>query len=291
MQSFRGAGLSGVYSIRFRAGSPRPDARDLLVVHANTGTEVGGVVLEVQDLVYRPGQSYPRHTHAYSSLFVVLGGHVRERSGPIAHDCAAGCVGFIPSGVEHQSQFGRCATRTLNLVFDESALQAFDMSAPMETRYAAGVTIASEAMRLSAAYRLQDPSGTLAVEEHALRLLDLACTNRHARQPEAPPAWLASVTDYINACFDQPLDLTAVSAAAGRHPAHVCRTFHAAFGCSITDYVMFVRMQHACGLLRASAASLVSVALQTGFYDQAHFTRIFRRIVGITPGAYRSSFT
>jgi AraC-like DNA-binding protein len=48
-----------------------------------------------------------------------------------------------------------------------------------------------------------------------------------------------------------------------------------------------VRVRRACDRLRARDATLADVALETGFVDQSHFTRVFKRVMGTTPAAYR----
>jgi AraC-like DNA-binding protein len=48
-----------------------------------------------------------------------------------------------------------------------------------------------------------------------------------------------------------------------------------------------VRIDRACQLLRSTDLPLLEVALDTGFSDQSYFTKVFRRYIGSTPGAYR----
>jgi len=88
----------------------------------------------------------------------------------------------------------------------------------------------------------------------------------------------------------EELSLERVSSATGWHAAHVCREFRAAFGCSLTEYHMLARVERASVLLRTTDRSLSGVALECGFYDQAQFSRAFRRVMGVTAGAYRRGF-
>ena len=50
-----------------------------------------------------------------------------------------------------------------------------------------------------------------------------------------------------------------------------------------------LRVERARLLIQEGASDLASVALEAGFADQSHFTRVFRRLVGTTPGEYRRS--
>ncbi|MFF8727883.1 AraC family transcriptional regulator [Streptomyces sp. NPDC015171] len=72
------------------------------------------------------------------------------------------------------------------------------------------------------------------------------------------------------------------------HPAHLVRAFSAAYGIAPHQYLMSRRVGRARRLL-LDGLPPGEVAPVTGFYDQAHLTRHFRKWVGVTPGRYRSS--
>jgi AraC-like DNA-binding protein len=58
-------------------------------------------------------------------------------------------------------------------------------------------------------------------------------------------------------------------------------------GQSLTSVIRKARVQRGCALLCESDLSLAEVADAAGFFDQSHFTRVFRQYTGTTPGAYR----
>ena len=65
------------------------------------------------------------------------------------------------------------------------------------------------------------------------------------------------------------------------------RLFKRALGVTIRQYILRIRLDHAKHLLRDTEETISSVALNVGFYDHAHFTRIFTRENGVTPKVYR----
>ena len=69
--------------------------------------------------------------------------------------------------------------------------------------------------------------------------------------------------------------------------SHFCRAFRCAFGTSAHDYLTRRRIEMAQGLMLTTAETLCAIALRCGLSDQSHFTRLFRRIVGETPDAWR----
>ena len=55
------------------------------------------------------------------------------------------------------------------------------------------------------------------------------------------------------------------------------------------DYVLSLRVQEAQRLLSTTQLSLGAIAAATGFYDQSHFTKRFRKVTALTPLQYRRS--
>jgi len=54
-----------------------------------------------------------------------------------------------------------------------------------------------------------------------------------------------------------------------------------------TRHILNVRVRTACKLLSTTNNTIVSIALETGFYDHSHFVRNFRKVMGLSPSAYR----
>lgn len=102
------------------------------------------------------------------------------------------------------------------------------------------------------------------------------------------PIWLKVVVDRIHTDFVQSLTIEQLADDVGVHPVRLSRTFRRTYGCALGEYVRQLRVQDACERLAHSRQSLAEIALATGFSDQSHLTRVFKQIVGITPGAYRA---
>jgi AraC family transcriptional regulator len=71
---------------------------------------------------------------------------------------------------------------------------------------------------------------------------------------------------------------------------HFSRAFSASFGRPPFAYVTARRIRHAQVILLSTRESIAQVALDCGMYDQAHFTRVFRKVVGISPSLWRRQF-
>jgi len=102
-----------------------------------------------------------------------------------------------------------------------------------------------------------------------------------------PRARLNRVIEYIEANLDQEIALTALAETSGMSPHYFCELFKQSVHCSPYQYVLRRRIEHARKLLHEPGITVFEAAVRSGFSDQSQFTKIFRRVVGVTPTAYR----
>lgn len=93
---------------------------------------------------------------------------------------------------------------------------------------------------------------------------------------------------YIRKYHTRHLTLDEVASEVLLSVSYFSRLFHQRVGESFTTYVNRIRIEHACRLLDGSDLSLVEVAGAVGFEDQSYFSKVFRRLHGISPGKYRT---
>jgi AraC family transcriptional regulator len=138
-----------------------------------------------------------------------------------------------------------------------------------------------------------DTVSALAIESACLELLVAAVRvveGQRSRDGGAP-RWLSRAVDYMHArCLESPT-LAEISRVAGVHPAHLAREFRRVHKQSPASYVRKLRLDWAAGRLARTDESVAGLAAASGFADQSHFTRAFRRYAGVTPAAYRRDQT
>ena len=118
---------------------------------------------------------------------------------------------------------------------------------------------------------------------------------RHAgAPPDAPhlgtervPTVLAR--EYIQAHFVENVTLDQLARVANLSPFHLLRVFQRDMGLPPHAYLTQVRIARAKALL-ARGSSPAQAALDTGFTDQSHLTRHFKRLVGVAPGRYAAGW-
>jgi len=89
--------------------------------------------------------------------------------------------------------------------------------------------------------------------------------------------------------FSSDLSLQALANESGYSRVHFIRMFRAATGYSPHNYLLNLKLERAQELLRNPSMSLIDIALDCGFSSHSHMSRIFHRIVGVTPSDYRRS--
>lgn len=102
---------------------------------------------------------------------------------------------------------------------------------------------------------------------------------------DAAPTLKERAKDYLRAHADRNVQLAELADACGTNVYALLRRFRECFGLTPHAFHLQVRIAEARRLL-AGGASAADVAALTGFADQSHFGRRFKRIVGVTPGEY-----
>jgi AraC family transcriptional regulator len=117
--------------------------------------------------------------------------------------------------------------------------------------------------------------------------LTLPGTGRTKVAPALAKWRLVRVLTYVDANIGESISLTHLAAAAGLSRMCFARQFRAATGIRPHEYVLRKRIERAQRMLTETPDSLARIALSVGFQTQAHFTTVFKRIVGNTPRRWR----
>ncbi len=98
---------------------------------------------------------------------------------------------------------------------------------------------------------------------------------------------LARVVEHLHAHLSEDTSLEALAAHAHVSPYHFARLFRAATGVSPHQFVLKLRVERAQRLIRTNKAStLTDIGAAAGFFDQAHFSKAFKRLTGVTPSTF-----
>lgn len=111
---------------------------------------------------------------------------------------------------------------------------------------------------------------------------------KQQQQGEKMPAWAKELKELIQDHIDASLTLKELSKDLDINPSYLSREFSKHFdNLSFGDYIRKQRIERAVLLMADPIYTLTDISYLTGFSDQSHFTRIFRKVMGSNPSAYR----
>jgi AraC family transcriptional regulator len=241
--------------------------------------------------VHRSGKKLPQHTHPLAFFSLLLEGAYAEHIGTKTVSYAPLTIGFHPPGLTHHDEIGAGGGRFFNVEIDEPWLDRLREVAPLPdiSTDLHGGEMVWPATRLYGECRAFDAASPLAIEGLVLEML--ATVARTRIEEKRPPTWLSRVVDRLHAEFHQPLTVSDLAAEAGVHPFHLSKVFRQFHHQTIGEYLHRLQVHYACNQLANPDAKLADVALAAGFADQSHFTRVFKHVTGVTPGAFRTTLT
>ncbi|WP_460956442.1 chromate resistance protein ChrB domain-containing protein [Spirosoma litoris] len=140
------------------------------------------------------------------------------------------------------------------------------------------------------AKHLQTVKHTQSPTERLLLEVLHAYLNREDKRKS--PVWVNDLKELIQDQIDTnlTLSLTELSENLAINPTYVSRTFARYFdNLSFGEYIRKLRIEKALQLLETTTYNLTEIAYLTGFSDQSHFTRIFKKQIGQNPSQYRKN--
>lgn len=135
--------------------------------------------------------------------------------------------------------------------------------------------------------RLRDQDSEM--QDYLVRLLLLSV--RRSLYPHSPPHPVsraaARMKGYMEAHSGQPLTLKDIAAYGGLGISRASELFKEAYGCSVMDYAILMRLNNAREHILYDTISLEEAAFACGFTSYTHFSRMFRKRYGMSPSEYR----
>lgn len=249
---------------------------------------IGG--LAITEFTQPPDRRLPWHVHENASICFVLAGSYTERIGATEHDCPPSSVVFKPAAERHADHFGTTGGTCLLLEITPSRMAAIEQSSSWTARPLLARTphLSAAGRRIYGEFAAGDALSPLVVEGLMLEILGEAARVHLHGDGMGQPAWLRQVLDRLH---DSPAELHTLSLLAeeaGVHPAHLARTFRRHCRCSIGEYLRRLRIEHASQELQHTGAPIAEIALRAGFFDQSHFSKVFRQQTGTSPARFRA---
>jgi AraC family transcriptional regulator len=242
------------------------------------------------DLRHPVPRKLPMHSHELPFFGLLLRGSYGERYGREQKQFSPMSLMFRPAGIPHQDEIAPGGLRFFHVELRPGwKARLAECSGKLDqgcedTRGGPLFWLTMQLFRETFAVERADP---LSVESLLAEVTALAA-RLPLQEKKQPPLWLERVLDKLHAECCVRLTLDDLSAAAGVHPVHLSRVFRRFQREGIGEYTRRLRVRASCRYLLDPELPLTEISLLTGFADQSHFTREFRRITGLTPRIFRS---
>ncbi|MFD0675071.1 helix-turn-helix domain-containing protein [Cohnella sp. GCM10027633] len=220
-------------------------------------------------------------------LFLIPGNTI-HRAFPDAADPVTSTAAFFSPLLVPQPAFGE----------PFSLLRCFDRSRQTRSFQVKCSPALQETMEdglreLDRELRDSEPGVRHAVSLHLQRLLLAvgretgAGVGPTSQAPAIGPVWMRDTLLYIDANYTEDIGLRELCKRAAVSPAHFSRVFKELTGMNVTAFIAAKRIIRAKELLLETDRNVAAIASDCGFENVPHFHRLFKRIAGKTPAAYR----
>jgi AraC-like DNA-binding protein len=232
--------------------------------------------------------AYPSHAHDAWTLFIVDEGSIRYDLHGTGRGAGRSMVSVLPPHVAHDGRPATPAGYRKRVLYLETTVLGEALIGPSVDRPV--IPEPSLRRRVAALHEaLACPDDNLEAETRLQLVAErirLSLGERPADEDDRPGGEIAeAVRERLDlALFDGP-SITAVAREVGVGPTTAARAFRAVFGIAPHAYVLGRRLEAAREQILAGRP-LADVAAETGFCDQAHLTRRFKRFLGTTPGRF-----
>jgi len=245
--------------------------------------------IRLTETTYAPGQVLPMHSHEHACFIFTLDGSFYETYGKRSRECKSFTLIYRPADEVHSDRFHNSGGRCLNIEIEPEWMELvrrppvrLDGSATFEGGAVAGLSI-----KLYKEFQQPDEVSALAIEGLFLEIIAEVGRHNLKSSPQGIPKWLEQARQFLQAHFSDGFTVNDIASVVGAHPAHLARSFRRHYGCTIGEYTRQLRIEFACRELSSSESALAEIASASGFYDQGHFSRTFKRLTGTTPARFR----
>jgi len=244
--------------------------------------------LTLTETLHAPSSKMPDHVHDSASICATLTGQGVEIIDGVRMVTGPGCVLMRGPNVMHANQYGAAPHHGFMIELDQRWLNCRHLLRVFEgQRHFSGGLVSALALRIYRESRVKDSVAPVIVEGLMLEMLGQASRSL-IKTPVRPPGWLTQARELLHGRFNDSINLVEIANTVGVHPTHLARTFKKHYRTTVGEYVRRLRLDWATRQLSETEDSIADIASAAGFYDQSHFSHLFKLRTGFTPAEFRA---
>jgi len=204
-------------------------------------------------------------------------------------ECGPQTVVFVARDEIHEDAVGDLGARCFIVEFGDAWLKRIVGSDPNISAASldrSNGLLAGMLGRVRQECKYSDSASPLVVDGLLLEILGQAKRACTEKSSTAPP-YVHLVRTLLRERLRERLTISELAVEADVHPVHLCREFRRHTGTTIGERLRRMRVEYACSALAGGKRSIADIALDAGFSSQAHFSATFRRVMHLSPKAYR----
>jgi AraC family transcriptional regulator len=265
-------------------------------MNENMHAEIQGSVIDTAMLgpfrltesYYQHGLRIDSHSHRCAVFGFILDGFLEQKSSHVDLHCPSGSVFYNPPEIPHTNLTNHSGARCIYMEIPPDWVNRAGVAGtPLQDPASCPAPrIQSLARRIYAEWVGRDDLSPLMIEGLACEVVVELFRARNAEKGPNPPPWLEKIRELVQTRFVEPPSLSELAIEAGVHQVHLARQFRKYFGVTVGEMVRQARVEFARRRLLKGDSAIVQIAFEAGFAHQAHFTTVFKKLVGVTPRQY-----
>ena len=240
--------------------------------------------ITVSEYLYdQPSTDWHYHENPY--LMYIMNGQVYDINKKQTKNCSKGTLILHNWEEQHYNSLNTSSAYGFHIDFPKEWLRQHDL----ELKNTEGSLLIENPeihillAKLFKEFRMCDEHSGLGLESELINVCSkLTIDNSNKTRPD----WFEDLIELLHYEND-PMSLKEISDQLNVHPVHISRSFSKYVGYNLGEYRRLVKLKNSIPDLMEYSSNLTSVAHQSGFYDQSHFGRVFKKYFMISPKSFR----
>jgi AraC family transcriptional regulator len=256
------------------------------------GTHVSSVInsIETPQLIASCTILHPaqyngyEHYHDNAHFSFVLSGGCREKK-QASYNRLPGSITWYEAGERHQISKVPTPSYHVNFELTDQFFSTYDIN-PASIARALQQHPDIRCLMLNVFRELQHPDSDAIISLQQL-LLNIVSDTSRLLLPGIP-AWVKTIKEILHDQWNDTLTLEELSVITGVHPVTISKYFPSYFSCTLGEYRRKLKINRAIEKMNQPFYTGVQLAYASGFADESHFIRVFKKMTGLSPRHFKS---